>query len=259
VKKKNVIGALLIALFMFSAVTPTGIEKYQVKIIVIDAGHGGKDPGCSGKTNKEAKIALEIALELGRIIQENLKDVKIIYTRDTDKFIELHERAAIANRNGADLFISIHCNAATSTAAYGTETFAMGLHKTAGNLDVAKRENSAILKETNYKSNYEGFDPNSDEDHIMIAQYQNAHVNNSLLLASKVEGEFKNKCSRKSNGVKQAGFLVLWKTAMPSILIETGFLTNANDETYLSNKTNQTYMASGIYRAIKEYKTELEK
>lgn len=244
---------------MFSAATPTGIMKYQVKTIVIDAGHGGKDPGCSGKSNKESKIALEIALELGRIIEENLKDVKVIYTRSTDSFVELHERAAIANRLGADLFVSIHCNAAANSAAYGTETFAMGLHKTEGNLEIAKRENSVILKESNFQSNYEGFDPNSDEDHIMIAQFQNSHINNSLLLASKVEDQFKTKLNRKSNGVKQAGFLVLWKTAMPSVLIETGFLTNLNDETYLSNKTNQVYMASGIYRAIKEYKAELEK
>ena len=244
---------------MLSAVTPTEIMKYQVKTIVIDAGHGGKDPGCSGKNSRESKIALLIALELGRIIEENLKDVKIIYTRSDDTFIELHERAAIANRNGADLFVSIHCNAAASTSAYGTETFAMGLHKTEGNLEIAKRENSVILKESNFQSNYEGFDPNSDEDHIMIAQFQNSHVNNSLLLASKVEGQFKTRLSLKSNGVKQAGFLVLWKTAMPSILIETGFLTNLKDEKYLSNKTNQVYMASGIYRAIKEYKAELEK
>ena len=244
---------------MLSAVTPTVITKYQVKTIVIDAGHGGKDPGCSGKKNKESKIALEIALELGRIIKENIPDVKVIYTRDTDSFVELHERAAIANRNGADLFVSIHCNAAGSSAAYGTETFAMGLHKTQGNLDIAKRENAVITKEANYQTEYEGFDPNSAEDHIMISQFQNAHVNNSLLLASKVEDQFKNKLNRKSNGVKQAGFLVLWKTTMPSILIETGFLTNLNDETYLSNKTNQIYMASGIYRAIKEYKAELEK
>ena len=244
---------------MLSAVTPTEITKYQVKTIVIDAGHGGKDPGCSGKKNKESKIALEIALELGRIIKENIPDVKVIYTRDTDSFVELHERAAIANRNGADLFVSIHCNAAGSSAAYGTETFAMGLHKTQGNLDIAKRENAVITKEANYQTEYEGFDPNSAEDHIMISQFQNAHVNNSLLLASKVEDQFKNKLNRKSNGVKQAGFLVLWKTTMPSILIETGFLTNLNDETYLSNKTNQIYMASGIYRAIKEYKAELEK
>lgn len=257
--KKNIISGLFILLFILSAATPTGIVKYQVKTIVIDAGHGGKDPGCSGKSNKESKIALQIALELGRIIKENMQDVKVIYTRSSDVFIELHERAAIANRNGADLFVSIHCNAAASSAAYGTETFAMGLHKTEGNLEIAKRENSVITKESNYQSNYEGFDPNSAEDHIMISQFQNAHVYNSLSLASKIEGQFKNSLNRKSNGVKQAGFLVLWKTTMPSVLVETGFLTNLNDETYLSNKTNQVYMASGIYRAIKEFKSELEK
>lgn len=244
---------------MFSAITPTEISKYQVKTIVIDAGHGGKDPGCLGSVSKESDIALRIALELGRIVKENLKDVKVIYTRSTDKFVELHERAAIANRNGADLFISVHCNAAESKNAYGTETFAMGLHKTDGNLAVAKRENSVILKESNQQLNYEGFDPNSDEDHIVIAQYQSAHIYNSLFLASKIESQFKNRVGKKSNGVKQAGFLVLWKTAMPSVLVETGFLTNLNDEKYLNNKHNQILMASGIYRAIKEYKLELEK
>lgn len=244
---------------MFSAITPTEITKYQVKTIVIDAGHGGKDPGCLGSTFQESKIALKIALELGRIIKENMKDVKVIYTRSSDKFIELHERAAIANRNGADLFVSVHCNAAASKNAYGTETFAMGLHKTEGNLAVAKRENSVILKESDHKSSYDGFDPNSDEDHIMIANFQSAHVYNSLYLASKIESQFKNRVGKKSNGVKQAGFLVLWKTAMPSVLVETGFLTNLNDEKYLSTKKNQVLMASGIYRAIKEYKLELEK
>ncbi len=258
-RKKNVISALFTLFFLFSAVTPTEITKYQVKTIVIDAGHGGKDPGCSGKTNKESKVALAIALELGRILKANLKDVKVIYTRSSDVFVELHERAAIANRNGADLFVSIHCNASTTASVNGTETFAMGLHKTQNNLDIAKRENSVIVKETNYKAKYEGFDPNSAEDHIMISQYQNAHVSNSLLLASKIETQFKDKLSRKSNGVKQAGFLVLWKTAMPSVLIETGFLTNLYDEKYLSTKENQVLIASGIYRAIKEYKTELEK
>ena len=242
---------------MLSAVTPLEVTKYQVKTIVIDAGHGGKDPGCLGKTSRESHVALKIALELGRIIEENLKDVKVIYTRKTDKFIELHERARIANKNGADLFISIHCNAASSKA-FGTETYAMGLHKTAANLGVAKRENSVILDENDHESNYEGFDPNSDEDHIFIAQFTNAYVSQSVSLASKIETQFKNRVGKKSHGVKQAGFLVLWKTAMPSVLVETGFLTNINEEKYLNNKTNQVLMASGIYRAVKEYKKELE-
>jgi len=242
---------------MLSFVTPLEVTKYQVKTIVIDAGHGGKDPGCLGKTSRESHVALKIALELGRIIEENLKDVKVIYTRKTDKFIELHERARIANKNGADLFISIHCNAA-SPKAFGTETYAMGLHKTAANLGVAKRENAVILNESDHETNYEGFNPNSDEDHIFISQFTTNSVYQSISLASKIETQFKDRVGKKSNGVKQAGFLVLWKTAMPSVLVETGFLTNINEEKYLNNKRNQVLMASGIYRAIKEYKKELE-
>jgi len=244
---------------MFSAVTPLDISESQVKTIVIDAGHGGKDPGCSGKTSKESKVALSIALELGRIIKENMPGVNVIYTRSTDVFVELHERAAIANKKGADLFVSIHCNASTSSSPNGTETYTMGMHKNSAYLSVAKRENSVILDEKDQTTNYDGFDPNSDEDHIAIAQFASAHNRQSSSLASKIESQFKNRVNLKSHGVKQAGFLVLWKTAMPSVLIETGFLTNSKDEKYLNNKKNQVLMASGIYRAIKEYKQEIER
>lgn len=243
---------------MFSAVTPLEVNEVQVKTIVIDAGHGGKDPGCSGKTSKESKVALSIALELGRIIKENMPDVNVIYTRSTDKFVELHERATIANKKGADLFVSIHCNASTSPNPYGTETYVMGMHKSNAYLSVAKRENSVILDEKNHASNYDGFNPNSDEDHIAIAQFASAHNAQSSSLASKIEGQFKNRVNLHSHGVKQAGFLVLWKTAMPSVLVETGFLTNPKDEKYLNNKNNQVLMASGIFRAIRDYKKEIE-
>lgn len=243
---------------MFSAVTPLEVNESQVKTIVIDAGHGGKDPGCSGKTSKESKVALSIALELGRIINENMPDVNVIYTRSTDKFVELHERAAIANKKGADLFVSIHCNASTSATPSGTETYVMGMHKNTANLNVAKRENSVILNEKKASDNYDGFDPKSDEAHIALAQFTSAHVSHSSFLASKIESQFKNRVNLKSHGVKQAGFLVLWKTAMPSVLVETGFLTNSKDEQYLNNKKNQILMASGIYRAIRDYKKEIE-
>jgi len=243
---------------MFSAVIPTEISQNQLKTIVIDAGHGGKDPGCLGSKSEEADVALSIALELGRIIEENLEDVDVVYTRSTDDFVELHERAAIANKIGADLFVSIHCNASASKSVYGTETYTMGMHKNEDYLSVAKRENAVILEEANYDSIYEGFDPDSDEDHIVIAQYAGAFRNNSLSLASKIETQFEERVNLNSHGVKQAGFLVLWKTTMPSVLIETGFLTNASDEKYLNNSTNQVLVASGIYRAIKEYKKEIE-
>lgn len=254
---KNIILPIFSLFFILSSFMPLNTHTYEVKTIVIDAGHGGKDPGCIGAHSKEAIVALGVATELGRILKEYMPSVKVIYTRDTDDFVELHERANIANKAGADLFISIHCNSGPS-AAYGTETFTMGLHTSNGNLEVAKRENNVVLKEDNYIEKYDGFDPNSPEAHILFSLFQNAHIDNSLLFASKIENQFAKRVNRHSRGVKQAGLLVLWKTAMPSVLIETGFLTNKTEENYLTNKENQVLMASGIYRAFKEYKQELE-
>ena len=256
--KKRLIVIIISFIPVFCSYELLAQTSYKLKTVVIDAGHGGKDPGCSGKYSKEKHVALQVALELGRIIEENLPDVKVIYTRKTDKFVELHERANIANRNNADLFVSIHCNAGPHYFK-GSETYAMGLHKTRGNLDVAMRENQSILQEENYLDNYEGFDPSSTEGYILFSLMQNAYLDNSLNIASKVESQFKNRVSRHSRGVKQAGFIVLWKTSMPSILVELGFLTNEKEEAFLNNKKNQVYMASGIYRAIKAYKLELER
>lgn len=252
-----VLTVLLSAIFVLTSFSPVEVKQYKLKTVVIDAGHGGKDPGCLGKNSIEAEITLSTALELGRIIQENLPGVKVIYTRTKNEFVELHDRAGIANRNNADLFISIHCNSGPKHV-FGTETYTMGLHTTEDNLEVAKRENSVILKETNYKKNYEGFDPSSPQAHILFSVYQNAFIENSLRFAQKVEKQFSTRVGRTSRGVKQAGLVVLWKSAMPSVLIEIGFLTNPEEEKYLKNKTGQVYIASGIYRALKEYKTELE-
>ncbi|HSI91559.1 MAG TPA: N-acetylmuramoyl-L-alanine amidase [Adhaeribacter sp.] len=248
---------VLAILFVFASFTGTEKKGFRLRTVVIDAGHGGKDPGCNGKHSEEADIALKMALELGRIIESNMPDVKVIYTRKTDTFVELIDRAGIANKNRADLFISLHCNSGPSKA-YGTETFTMGLHTSDGNLKVAKRENAVILNEDNYKEKYNGFDPNSPQSHIMFTLFQSAYMDNSLRFAQKVEYQFEKRVGRTSRGVKQAGLLVLWKSAMPSVLIELGFLTNANEEKYLNDKLGQTYMASGIYRAFKEYKEELE-
>jgi len=255
--RKLVAINLVTAIIMLSSFSPLGIRNYKLRTIVIDAGHGGKDPGCHGKCSHEADVTLATALELGRILRENFPDVKVVYTRSTDVFVELHDRAGLANRNNADLFISIHCNSGP-TQVSGTETYTMGLHTSDENLSVAKRENSVILQEQNYKQNYNGFDPNSPQAHIMFSLYQNAHIESSLRLASKVENQFKGRLGRSSRGVKQAGLLVLWKTTMPGVLIEIGFLTNVKEETYISNKTNRVYIASAIYRAIKEYKIEME-
>lgn len=230
----------------------------DVRTVVIDAGHGGKDPGCSGIKHKEKDIALAVALKLGHYIEQNCKDVKVVYTRKTDVFVELQERAAIANRNNADLFICIHCNANPNKSAHGSETYVMGLNKTRGNLDVAKRENAAILLEDNYKQNYDGFDPNSDEANIIFNFYQNKYLEQSLNLASKIQKNYKEKAQRYDKGVRQAGFLVLWKTAMPSLLTETGFLTNVEEEQFLGSEKGQDYLALSIFKAFREYKDEME-
>jgi len=232
---------------------------YKIRKVVLDAGHGGKDPGCSGHHSKEKEIALSIALDLGKKIEATYPDVKVIYTRDTDVFIPLNERAAIANRNKADLFISIHCNyISVRNRATGSETYVLGLHRAEDNLDVAKRENASILLEDDYEKTYEGFDPYSSEGHIILSMFQNAHLLQSILFATYVENSFKKLGRLPSRGVKQAGFLVLRETTMPSVLIETGFLSADVDENYLMKKENQQEMASAILRAFTNYKKEVE-
>ncbi len=237
--------------------TPKIKSGYKLRTIVIDAGHGGHDTGCLGSDSREKEVALKIALKLGKLIETNCPDVRVIYTRKTDEFIPLIERANIANRAKADLFICIHLNSGPK-AAYGVETFVMGLHKTDDNLNVAKRENASILLEDNYQKNYDGFDPNSAEANIIFSLYQNQFMQQSLSFAAKIQSQFKNNSKRFVRGVKQAGFLVLYKTAMPSVLIENGFLTNENDQRFLISDAGQASMASSIYRAFKSYKSELE-
>jgi N-acetylmuramoyl-L-alanine amidase len=232
-------------------------KSSQVKVIVIDAGHGGKDPGCGGIYSREKDITLKIALQLGTLIESNLSDVKVIYTRKDDRFIELYDRAGIANRANADLFISIHVNSGP-THLDGTETYCMGLHKSEQNLAVAQRENASILMEANQNQNYDGFDPNKPESYIMFSLYQNANLTNSTILAEKIEKEFSIYNKRKSRGVKQAGFLVLWKTTMPAVLIETGFLTHQEEENYLNSAKGNIEMAFAIYSAIEDYKAYIE-
>lgn len=231
----------------------------RLRTVVLDAGHGGKDPGCVGRRTRESRVVLKLVLELGRRIKREMPNVRVIYTRASDHFVELAERSAIANRNRADLFISIHCNASpNSSRVYGTETYTMGLHKTQGNLDVAKRENAVILKEDDYQQNYKGFNPNSPLAHIMLANYQHAFMGSSINFAEKVERSFRRHADRKSNGVKQAGFLVLWRTTMPSVLIETGYLTNPEEELYLMSEAGQEQIAGAIFNAFRQYKDEIE-
>jgi N-acetylmuramoyl-L-alanine amidase len=257
-----VITFFLLSIFSLASFTTLNSAKPQakgIKVVVIDAGHGGHDPGCQYGGAKEKNVTLAIALKLGKIIQENLKDVKVIYTRNDDRFVELWERAGIANRNGAGVFISIHCNANNKTSVCGTETYAMGLHKTDGNLEVAKRENDVVLMEDDYTERYDGFDPKSPEADIIFTLFQSAYMEQSLRLGELIEKQLKIKAKRTSRGVKQAGFLVLWKTTMPSVLIETGFLSNDAERKYLVSSAGQDSIATSIFRAFKEFKSESDK
>jgi N-acetylmuramoyl-L-alanine amidase len=230
----------------------------KIRTVVIDAGHGGKDPGAVGKYSKEKDIVLAVALKTGKYIEQNLPDVKVIYTRKRDEFIELHRRAAIANENNADVFISIHCNASKSRQAYGAETFVMGEHRSEANLEVAMLENKAILFEENQEEEYGGFDPANTAAYIALNLVQSEHKAQSIKLAQKVQQQFTERVGRKDRSVQQAGFLVLYRTAMPSILVELGFITHPSEEAFLKSEEGQVYMASAIFRAFKEFKTEYE-
>ncbi|MFT6747114.1 MAG: N-acetylmuramoyl-L-alanine amidase [Glaciecola sp.] len=230
----------------------------EVKTIVIDAGHGGHDPGCLGSSAREKHVCLSIALKLGKMIENYFPDVNVIYTRKTDVFVKLHERAEIANRNKADLFISIHANSAQSKSAKGTETFVMGTKYTDKNLEISKRENAVILLEDDYQSKYDGYDPNSPIWIIINGLYQQEYLGQSINLANKVERQFVTRNKRFSRGVKQRVLLVMYRTAMPSVLIEVGFLTNASEHAMLKKKSGQLQTSGAIFRAFLEYKREME-
>lgn len=233
-------------------------NPYKIKTVVIDPGHGGHDPGCSGSDSREKHLALAIGLKLEALLQQQYPDLKVIMTRDEDVFIPLHKRAAIANRNKADLFISIHCNYMPgSQATRGTETFVLGLHRAEENLEIAKRENAAILLEEDYEKNYD-YDPNSPEGHIMLTMFQSAYLDQSILFAEKAEKMMKETASRRSRGVKQAGFVVLRETTMPSVLVETGFLSHKGEEEFLKTEGGQMKIAKSLLLAFDEYKKEVE-
>ncbi len=234
-------------------------KDYRIKKVVIDAGHGGHDSGCHGESGVEKKNTLAIALKLGEKIKANFPHIEIIYTRDKDEFIELHRRAEIANKAKADLFISIHCNSTDEkSGAFGTETYVLGMHKKEENFDVARRENGAILLESDYEKQYDGFDPNSNEAYIMFSLFQNAYLDKSILFAKMVEESFKVNAGRKSLGVKQAGFIVIKETTMPSVLIETGFLNHRNEGYFLSTADGQETISEAILLAFAKYKKTVE-
>lgn len=290
VKKLKYFACLISVVGLFGAFTHFKKDKSNgIKIIVIDPGHGGKDPGCSGASHKEKEISLAVALKLGKLIEENLKDVKVIYTRTTDVFVELEDRAQIANKAKADLFISIHCNAAGKAVIikdpktgkkrvktyknkkgkyvtvekpnpihFGTETYVMGLKNEEGKMRVATRENSVILLEDDYEKKYAGFDPESEESYIIMSNYTSAYVIQSASLAMKIQDEYTRKAGRIDKGVHRQSIWVLWRTAMPSILTEIGYLTNPLEEIFLASDNGQEYLAKSIFRGLRKYKDEVE-
>ena len=235
-----------------------GQAKDKVAKVVIDAGHGGVLPGAVGKLSKEKDINLKVALKVGKLISENLEDVTVIYTRKSDENIELFKRAEIANKNKADLFISIHCNSAENKSAHGVETFVMGVEKSEASIALAKKENADILLEKDFETNYSGFDPNSPEAFIVFSLYSSAYLNWSTILASKVQKHLVSNTKFTDRNVRQGALFVLYKVAMPSILIELGFISNVEEEKYLIREENQELMAVSIYNALVEYKNLIE-
>jgi len=256
-KLSLIVASILLLAFIF----PYEDSNDALKRVVIDAGHGGKDPGNlgTGRYNvTEKAIALNVALKVGNYIEKAFPEVDVLYTRDRDEFVELHERTKFANTKSADLFISIHCDAFTRESAYGCGSYVMGPAKTEANLRMAKKENQAILLEDNQEENYSGFDPNSPEGLIELSLRQSAHINQSLKFAKYVQDQMRTRVGRKDRGVRQAPYWVISFTTMPSVLIELGFLTNKEEEDFLNSDQGQDYMASAIYRAFKEYKNNIE-
>ena len=227
--------------------------------VVLDAGHGGHDAGAVGSFSKEKNINLRFALLVGDMIKKNIPDAKVIYTRDKDVFVDLNERARIANRNKADLFVSIHTNSSKNTKANGMETFTLGVSRSKENMEVAMLENSVIKLEEDYETKYEGFDPNSVDSYIMFEFMKDQYTDRSITCADFIQTRMINTSKRNDRGVRQAGFLVLRATAMPSVLVELGFISNKDEEKYLNNNDNQVKLATAIFNGIKEYKHELDK
>jgi len=261
--KLSTFNIRLVIMFFIFIISP--FVSYSINIgktvkgwvIVIDAGHGGKDPGALGSISREKDINLAIALKTGEYIKQNIKNVTVIYTRKDDSTVDLRDRPKIANKANADLFISIHTNWASSKSVMGAESYIMGTAKDQANLEVAMKENSVMLQEEDYSTKYEGFDPKSSESYIMFSLTQKVFQDQSTDLASKIQTQFRERVNRNDRDVKQAGFWVLYNTKMPSVLIETGFITNPAEEKYLISKEGQDYLASSIFRACRDYLYEI--
>lgn len=247
--------------FCFAFLLPNSSLQSQKKefVLVLDAGHGGRDPGAVGKFSREKDITLSVVRLVGDLVEKRLPDVKVVYTRKTDVFIPLEERASIANNHHADMFISIHVNAAKSSAAYGAETYTLGLAKTQSNLDVAMAENSVMLLEDDYKTKYRGFDPSSVDSYIMFEFMMDTYLDNSINFATDIQKQFTLGAKRFDRGVRQAGFWVLHRSACPSVLIELGFISNYAEEMFLASNSGQNEMAESIYKAFAKYKKNHDK
>lgn len=253
--------ALLLSLPAFCSMPVRAIDAEGNFVVVIDPGHGGRDPGAVNGRNLEKTINLNVALKMGRLIENNCKNVKVIYTRKTDVFVELKQRGEIANKAGADLFVSIHTNSAKNKSAKGAETFLLGVeeNRTSANLSVAMEENKAILYESDYETRYEGYDPNSPESLIIFEFMQNEYQKESLKFADMVQKQLIGHARRPDRGVHQAGFLVLWKAAMPSILVELGFISNTEECRYMTSQKGIDELGSSLYRAFVKYLEEYRK
>lgn len=254
-------AAVLAAAVLFPLVSSGQTVSQRIGCVVIDAGHGGHDFGCisADKKTAEKNIALDVSLKFGTMIKEAFPDMKVVYTRKKDLFIPLSERADIANRNKADFFISIHVNSAGKSAQpNGTETFTMGTHVNSRNFEVSKRENSVILMEDDYNAKYEGFNPDSPESYIIFSLLQNAYSEQSIELAELIQKEYTKGPVKYNRGVKQAGFLVLWRTTMPSVLTEIGFMSNPGDLAQMKSEKGRAGIAQRLFAAFSKYKKAYE-
>ena len=253
--------SVILSIMTLFATKAQAIDKDGNFVIVIDAGHGGKDPGAISGKNTEKSINLNVALKFGGLIEKNCKKVKVIYTRKTDVFVELNRRGEIANKAAADLFVSIHTNSAKSSSAKGAETYLLGVEekRTSANLSVAIEENKAILYESDYETRYEGYDPKSPESQIIFEFMQNEYQKESLTFADMVQKQMVSHAHRYDRGVHQAGFLVLWKTAMPSILVELGFISNTEDCRYMTSQKGVEELATSLYKAFSSYLDDYRK
>ena len=256
----NVRYFLLAVLVLTSVETAFSQKGYQVKTIVIDAGHGGRKPGARGAYSYEKSIALAVALKLGKKFEEDMPEVKILYTRKTDVDVDFHRRVAIANDAKADLFISIHCNsvAGRNSSAKGTETFVAGMHRL-HEQDVAIRENADIKLEKNYKENYDGYDPSDPETFIILSLFKNKFRDKSMEFASLIQNNFATVDNRVNRGIKEQGILILQRCGMPAVLTEIGFISNAEEERYMNSAAGQEKIVSSIFNAVKVYKQQNDK